>query len=226
AAAGPGDVDAVAQGDRGALARGRDWNVGDLLLALELTRGVDRQVLAAHLQHAPRGGDVARRQDLAEFRGGNAVGGETLLGVFEVDLLAQDARRVDLGDLRHGLQSVLDAVREIVELAVGVSLPGDRRQAGAGVVRVADHRGLPDIRVELGRMQALLEEVVDERQDGGIVEPETGVDAGEPRPDDGPGVAREPGGRGVLDQKVDRALQHPGADDLWDAGDHADAPRR
>jgi hypothetical protein len=59
------DVDQIAQVDGPAVV-GRHPNVTDALRVLEFSRRIDRQVLAAHFQYTARGGDVPRRQHVAE----------------------------------------------------------------------------------------------------------------------------------------------------------------
>jgi len=90
------DVDQIAQVDRRPRGAGRHRDPADLVLVDELPGGVDRDVLAADLDHAAGRGDVAR----GDRRGCDGVRGEALLRVLEVDALGQDAHARDLGDDR------------------------------------------------------------------------------------------------------------------------------
>src|SRR6185503_12461356 len=134
-------------------------------LGAELAAGVDAHVLVADLEHAAGKGDVARFQDVRELGGLDAIGGEPLLRIVDVDLLGQDPGEVDLGHDGHGEQRALDEVGVVLQLAVAVAVAGGRAQAGLDLAGVTDDEGPPEVRVQLGGAQALADEGVDEAEE-------------------------------------------------------------
>src|SRR5262245_30871658 len=85
----PHDIDEISQVD-GTAAGDRDEDLAQLLLARELARRIDADVLAARLEDSSGERDVPVVEHLLESRRADAVGRQPLLGVVEEDALLDD----------------------------------------------------------------------------------------------------------------------------------------
>ncbi len=173
------DVDEVAEVDGSAGGRRGHHDVPDHLGVLELPGGRQGDLPVSGLEHPARRDDVARLDQPAQVRGLEPVGGEPILGEFQIDDLGQDASALHFRRLGSALHGTRDEVGEVVQLGVGVLVARNLGQPRAGVRRIVDDDRAPGVGMELRALQLVREEVRDERLDRRVVLPGRGVEANE-----------------------------------------------
>src|SRR5580704_6762376 len=98
--------------------------------------------------------DVARVEDFAEVARLQAVGGQALLRIMQINRLWQNTLSFYTRCLGDAEQSAANEIRIVVKLRVGVFRAGDRRQFGASFGNVANDNGRRYVGVKLRRLEA------------------------------------------------------------------------
>ena len=114
------DLDHISEVNGRACLGGPEDGVADGAGVFELAGGVDIDFARASLDGAAGERDIAGEEDAAEVGGLKAEGGETLLGIIEVDGLGEDAVAVDTRGLGDAEEGAGDEIGVVIELLVGV----------------------------------------------------------------------------------------------------------
>src|SRR5262249_1319374 len=155
---GAANVHQIAQVDRTAVRRGTNNDIADCFGGSERAGRVDDDVFRAGFDASTWHGDVTSWQQGLRFRRLQAISGEPLLRVVEIDLLGNDARTLVLGGLRCPNQGSSKKVGEIVQFAIAVLVTCGSRQLLFGFLHIAHKYGAPGIRMKFRCLQVRLYE--------------------------------------------------------------------
>src|SRR5580704_6976333 len=162
-------IDQVAQVDRSACPRRRYNDVTDRIGTLELPRRIQGDLPLSRLKNPARRDNIAGLNQLVKIASLQPVGGEPILGEFEINCLLLHPSTLHLRRLGSALHGAGDEVREIIKLCVTVFVTRGLRQLLACFCWIVNDDRLPGIGMQLRSLQLVGKEVFDKRLDRRVV---------------------------------------------------------
>src|SRR6185369_5095463 len=90
------------------------YDIADFILGFELARGIDRQILALHIDLAAGNGYVSSPENVRELCERCVVSREPLLRINQIDLLIKQTLSFDFRNLRYSLERLCDQIGKLV----------------------------------------------------------------------------------------------------------------
>src|ERR1700686_5004639 len=146
-----------------------DSDFSDGASAFELAGRIDDDLSLVGLECTPWRNNVASAQDLSESCRLKSVLSESILGIFQVDHLGQQASPLHFRGLWRPLHGSPNQIRKVVEIGVAIFVSRNFSQLCPNIMRITDDDWCPTIRMQIRPPQLFLKEFFHEAMNARVI---------------------------------------------------------